>query len=205
MLHEDYINLIIREELSRLINEDENPNSAQDQGFAGKAKGWLGRAKDWVGDKAKKAGDKIGKAGEQIKQTAQAAKDAINASPAANAVNQGLNKMADKNMGSLTTEQQQGIIAELVKYECLDTNTATELHRALFGGDADISYIAQAAQEAAGGSQQQQEGGQGQEEPSFIEEPEGEGLSDEMVQNMQGKLSEDGSNPYANITVNLSE
>ena len=212
MLHEDYIDLIIREEMDRLLEDNEpqqqQPQQTQGSGYmnvggmrlpvaskgnpedAGKP-GLFGRAKNWV------------------QQKWQAGKDAINQSQVGAAINQGVNRMAEKYMQSLSTETQKDIIAELVQHECLDVNTATLLHQALFQGDTNVTYIAQAAQQQGQQQGQQQEQGQEQQGgasgPSFVNEPGEEGLSDEMVQNMEGKLSSDGSNPYANITVNLSE
>lgn len=152
----------------------------QDNGEGQQKRGFFGRMRDWA---SQKFGDMK------------------------NAVNQKVDRMAEKNFPQQATDAQKGIIAELVKYKCLDQSIAVELHKALYGGDEDINYIVQAAQETMDGepdaTQEDNQGGDSG-EPSFSgPEEANEGFSDEMVQEMQGKLSEDGSNPYANITVNL--
>ena len=162
-------------------SQQQQPQQAQqDNGEGQQKRGFFGRMRDWA---SQRFGDMK------------------------NAVNQKVNRMAEKNFSQQATDVQKGIIAELVKYKCLDQNTALELHKALYGDDEDINYIAQAAQEAMDGeTNTTQEDNQGSDsvEPSFSgPEDADDGFSDEMVQEMQGKLSEDGSNPYANITVNL--
>lgn len=152
----------------------------QDNGEGQQKRGFFGRMRDWASQKF--GGMK-------------------------NAIGQKVDRMAEKSAAQQSTDAQKGIIAELVKYKCLDQNTAVRLHQALYDGDNDIEYIEQAAQEAMDGEQDATNGdSQGGEsgEPSFSgPEDADEGFSKEMVDEMQGKLSEDGSNPYANITVNL--
>lgn len=162
-------------------SQQQQPQQAQqDNGEGQQRRGFFGRMRDWA---SQKFGDMK------------------------NAVSQKVDRMAEKNFSQQATDVQKGIIAELVKYKCLDQNTAVKLHQALYVGDNDIDYIVQAAQEATDGEQDaNQEDNQGGDsgEPSFSgPEDADEGFSEEMVQEMQGKLSEDGSNPYANITVNL--
>lgn len=166
---------------SQQQQQTQQPQQAQqDNGEGQQKRGFFGRMRDWA---SQRFGDMK------------------------NAVNQKVNRMAEKNFSQQAPDAQKGIIAELVKYKCLDQNTAVELHKALYGDDEDINYIAQAAQETMDGeqdaSQEDNQGGNSS-EPSFSGPEEAdEGFSEEMVQEMQGKLSEDGSNPYANITVNL--
>ena len=152
----------------------------QDNGEGQQKRGFFGRMRDWASQKF--GGMK-------------------------NAISQKVDRMAEKNFSQQSTDAQKGIIAELVKYKCLDQNTAVKLHQALYDGDNDIEYIEQAAQEAMDGEQDATNGdNQGGEsgEPSFSgPEDADEGFSEEMVDEMRGKLSKDGSNPYANITVNL--
>lgn len=158
-------------------SQQQQPQQAQqDNGEGQQKRGFFGRMRDWA---SQKFGDMK------------------------NAVNQKVDRMAEKNFSQQATDVQKGIIAELVKYKCLDQNTAVKLHQALYVGDDDINYIVQAAQEAIDGEQDANQGGDSG-EPSFSGPEEAdEGFSKEMVKEMQGKLSEDGSNPYANITVNL--
>lgn len=168
---------------SQQQQQTQQPQQAQqDNGEGQQKRGFFGRMRDWA---SQRFGDMK------------------------NAVNQKVNRMADKNFSQQTPDAQKGIIAELVKYKCLDQNTAVELHKALYGDDEDINYITQAAQEATDGeSDATKENSQGGDygEPSFSGPQDAdEGFSDEMVQEMQKKLSDDGSNPYANITVNLIE
>ena len=193
------IQRIIDEEVSRILeannefqdlqfggggNQDQQSQqqqqTQQDNGEGQQKRGFFGKVRDWA---SQKFGDMK------------------------NAVNQKVDSMAEKNFSQQSTDAQKGIIAELVKYKCLDQNTAAKLHNAIFPDDTDINYIAQAAQEAVDGEQDATKGdSQGGEsvEPSFSgPEDADEGFSEEMVDEMRGKLSEDGSNPYANITVNL--
>lgn len=205
MLHEDYINLIIREELSRLINEDENPNAAQDQGFGGKVKGWIGRAKDWTVGKAKQIGqaekERTSWIGGQVNKAKEKADDAV--------VDAGekVNRSAENNMPSIPQYKQKEFIKELIVNKCMNADVAMMLHKVLFPDEGDMTYIQEASNEAAGGNGDaqsgQQQGASG--DPSFVNGDTPEGMSPEMVQDMQASLSDDGSNPYANITVNLSE
>lgn len=166
---------------SQQQQQTQQPQQAQQDNVEGQQRrGFFGRMRDW-------ASQKFG----NMK----------------NAVNQKVDRMAEKGAAQQSTDAQKGIIAELVKYKCLDQNTAVKLHQALYVGDDDIDYIVQAAQEATDGEQdankEDNQGGNSG-EPSFSgPEDADEGFSEEMVQEMQGKLSEDGSNPYANITVNL--
>lgn len=164
--------------LDQQQQQTQEPQQAQQDNEEGQQKrGFFGRVRNWA---SQKFGDMK------------------------NAVSQKIDRMAEKNFSQQATDVQKGIIAELVKYKCLDQNTAVELHKALYGSEDDISYIAQAAQENEDENTQEGEQGGETDEPSFSGPEEAdEGFSDEMVQEMQGKLSEDGSNPYANITVNL--
>lgn len=161
-------------------SQQQQQQTQQDNGEGQQKRGFFGRMRDWA---SQRLGDMK------------------------NAVNQKVDRMAEKNFSQQSTDAQKGIIAELVKYKCLDQNTAVRLHQALYDGDNDIEYIEKAAQEAMDGEQDATKGdSQGGEsgEPSFSgPEDADERFSEEMVEEMRGKLSEDGSNPYANITVNL--
>ena len=171
------------EQQSRQQQQSQPQQQAQqDNGEGQQKRGFFGRVRDWA---SQRFGDKK------------------------NADGQTLNRMAEKNFPQQSTDAQKGIIAELVKYKCLDQNTAVKLHQAIFFGDDDINYITQAAQEATDGESNSTNGdnqGGAYGEPSFSgPEDADEGFSKEMVEEMQGKLSKDGINPYANITVNLIE
>lgn len=204
------IQRIIDEEVSRILEAD---NSFQDSQF-GNGGNFFNKQRDWSNGNP----DQQSQQQQQTQQPQQGQQKrgffgrmrdwaSQKFGDMKNAVNQKVDRMAEKNFSQQATDVQKGIIAELVKYKCLDQNTAVKLHQALYGDDGDINYIAQAAQETMDGEpdatqENNQESGSG--EPSFSGPEEAdEGFSDEMVQEMQGKLSEDGSNPYANITVNL--
>ena len=172
-----------QDQQSQQQQQTQQPQQAQQNSGEGQQKrGFFGRMRDWA---SQRLGDMK------------------------NAVNQKVDRMAEKDFSQQSTDAQKGIIAELVKYKCLDQNTAAKLHNAIFPDDTDINYIAQAAQEAVDGEQDATKGdsqGGDSGEPSFSgPEDADEGFSEEMVEEMQGKLSKDGSNPYANITVNLIE
>lgn len=208
------IQRIIDEEVSRILEAD---NSFQDSQFKGGGN-FFNKQRDWSNGNP----DQQSQQQQQTQQPQQAQQDngegqqkrgffgrmrdwaSQKFGGMKNAIGQKVDRMAEKNFSQQAPDAQKGIIAELVKYKCLDQNTAVELHKALYGSEDDISYIAQAAQETQDENAQEGEQGGETDEPSFSGPEEAdEGFSDEMVQEMQGKLSEDGSNPYANITVNL--
>lgn len=115
-----------------------------------------------------------------------------------------MNKTGDKRFAPADTTEHIAIISDLIKHNCMDETTARQLHMALFGSGDSASYIDEALAGSDGEKDSQQTGPAGG-DPSFDKADEGAEFSDEMVQSMQKKLSSDGSNPYANIEVNLVE
>ena len=218
MFYEDYIDNIIKEETERLLEYTYNINGFQDSQWGASAntaqqqqtqpqqQGQQQQGQSDQQQPSQENGD--GKKQGFFKRAWNWGKEKLQ--NAANGANQSINRASDKQMSPNTGEGEQDIIADLVKNKCMDAATAKELHAALFGKESDFSYIDQASSESSkegeeGTQSQGQQGEEGSMAPSFAEGDDGEGFSNEMVQNMQGKLSQDGSNPYANISVNIIE